>query len=132
MKFSIFTQAILAIPAIATAITAEVDTAEVVKREDCKLTLNWISNWYENAMRRYRVQLVTGPRNDDNLDLYCRQMRALVVELENLQCFWTDNMFVVDISEVQGPAGHSMYKHQHNTAAKGFERVTGCSVIQNT
>jgi hypothetical protein len=71
------------------------------------LELKWISNWYENALRRYRVQLITSPRNDDHLGLYCDEFKINAVQLENVQCFWTDNMFVVDVSEVQGPAGHS-------------------------
>ncbi|KIL86387.1 hypothetical protein FAVG1_10216 [Fusarium avenaceum] len=131
MKFSIIAQAILAIPALATAIPAPVDTTEV-KRENCKLTLQWISNWYVNAMRRYRVQLITGPRNDDHLGLYCSQFKINAVEIENVQCFWTDNMFVIDVTEVQGPAGHAQYKNQHNIAAGIFNRGTGCEVIQNT
>ncbi|KAH7257943.1 hypothetical protein BKA59DRAFT_508839 [Fusarium tricinctum] len=131
MKLSILAQAILAIPALATAIPEPVDTTEV-KRANCKLELKWISNWYENALRRYRVQLITSPRNDDHLGLYCDEFKINAVQLENVQCFWTDNMFVVDVSEVQGPAGHSQYKNQHNIASGYFNRVTGCDVIQNT
>ncbi|RBR21204.1 hypothetical protein FVER53590_29002 [Fusarium verticillioides] len=86
MKFSILAQAILALPALATAIPEPVDVTEV------------------NA-----------------------------VKLENLQCFWTDGIYVLDVSEVQGPAGyaHSQYKNQHNLASKTFSRGTGCDVIQN-
>ncbi|WZH39150.1 hypothetical protein QYS62_000058 [Fusarium acuminatum] len=104
MKFSIITQAILAIPALATAIPDHVDTTEV-KRANCKLELKWVSN--------------------------C-QFKINAVEIENVQCFWTDNMFVLDVTEVQGPAGHAQYKNQHNIAAGIFNRGTGCDVIQNT
>ncbi|EXL40224.1 hypothetical protein FOCG_17215 [Fusarium oxysporum f. sp. radicis-lycopersici 26381] len=59
MKLSILTLA-AAVPALAAAVPASVDTAEV-KRANCKLTLQWISNWSEAALRRYRVQLITSP-----------------------------------------------------------------------
>ncbi|SPJ70370.1 uncharacterized protein FTOL_00098 [Fusarium torulosum] len=131
MKFSIVAQAILAIPSVATAIPEPVDMTEV-KRENCKLTLQWVSNWYENGMRRYGVQLITSPRNDDHLGLYCNQFKINAVELENVQCFWTDNMFVMDVSEVQGPAGHAQYKNQYNIGAGILKRGTRCDVIQNT
>ncbi|EWY81695.1 hypothetical protein FOYG_15917 [Fusarium oxysporum NRRL 32931] len=131
MKFSILAQAILALPALATAIPEPVDTTEVDKRANCKLTLQWKSNWYENALRRYQVQLITSPRNDDHLGLYCNQFKVNAVQLENVQCFWTDGMYVLDVSEVQGPAGYAQYKNQHNLASKTFNRGTGCDVIQN-
>ncbi|KAK7572494.1 hypothetical protein V3481_017687 [Fusarium oxysporum f. sp. vasinfectum] len=130
MKFSILAQAILALLALATAIPEPVDATED-KRANCKLTLQWKSNWYENALRRYRVQLITSPRNDDHLGLYCNQFKVNAVQLENVQCFWTDGMYVLDVSEVQGPAGYAQYKNQHNLASKTFNRGTGCDVIQN-
>ncbi|KAI1033880.1 hypothetical protein LB503_011066 [Fusarium chuoi] len=106
MKFSIVAQAILAIPALTTAIPEPVGVTED-KRANCKLTLQWKSNWYENALRRYRVQLITSPRNDDHLGLYCNQFKANAVKLENVQCFWIDGIYVLDVSEVQGPAGYA-------------------------
>ncbi|KAF5723983.1 hypothetical protein FMUND_1304 [Fusarium mundagurra] len=130
MKFSILAQAVLAIPALATAIPEPVGVTED-KRANCKLTLQWKSNWYENALRRYRVQLITSPRNDDHLGLYCDQFKVNAVKLENVQCFWTDGIYVLDVSEVQGPAGYAQYKNQHNLASKTFSRGTGCDVIQN-
>ncbi|KAM0351670.1 hypothetical protein ACHAPU_002680 [Fusarium lateritium] len=131
MKFSIFAQAMMAIPALATAIPKTVDTTNVVERANCKFTIQWKDNWLENALRRYRVQLITSPRNDEHLDIYCKALRTKVVELENLQCFWADGMFVVDISEAQGPVGHNQYKRQHNTAADFFGLGTGCDVVRN-
>ncbi|RFN47288.1 hypothetical protein FIE12Z_8470 [Fusarium flagelliforme] len=132
MKFSILAQAIVTIPALASAIPEPVDTTNIAERANCKLTLQWKSNWYENAMRRYRVQLITSPRNDDHLKVYCDILAKNTVQLENQQCFWTDGMYVVDISEVQGPAGHSQYKNQHKIAADWFQKGTGCDVIRNT
>ncbi|KAG5810026.1 hypothetical protein H9Q74_005197 [Fusarium xylarioides] len=130
MKFSILTQAILAIPALATAIREPIGVTED-KRANCKLTLQWNSNWYEHALRRYRVQLITTPRNDDHLGLYCDHFKVNAVQLENVQCFWTDGIYVLDVSDVQGPAGYAQYKNQHNIASRIFNRGTGCDVIQN-
>ncbi|CAG7555139.1 unnamed protein product [Fusarium equiseti] len=109
MKFSILAQAIPAIPALASAIPEPVDTTN-----------------------RESTALITEPRNDDHLKVYCDILAKNTVQLENQQCYWRDGMYVVDISEVQGPAGHSQYKHQHNIAADRFQKGTGCDVIRNT
>ncbi|PNP84112.1 hypothetical protein FNYG_02800 [Fusarium nygamai] len=101
MKFSILAHAILAIPAPATAIPDPVGVTED-KRANCKLT-------------PVEVQL----------------FKVNAVKLENVQCFWTDGIYVLDVSEVQGPAGYAQYKNQHNLASKTFSRGTGCDVIQN-
>ncbi|KAK2686670.1 hypothetical protein QWA68_014421 [Fusarium oxysporum] len=85
MKLSILTLA-AAVPALAAAVPASVDTAEV-KRANCKLTLQWISNWSEAALRRYRVQLITSPRNDAHLDQYCDLFKQSASGVQNVQCF---------------------------------------------
>ncbi|OBS26145.1 hypothetical protein FPOA_00088 [Fusarium poae] len=132
MKFSILAQALIAIPALASAIPEPVEVAQVDKRANCKFTIQWKSNWYENALRRYRVQLITEPRNDDHLDLYCGILAKYTVQLENQQCYWRDGMYVVDISEAQGPAGHDQYKRQHRITSERFKSGTGCDIVLNT
>ncbi|CZS75221.1 unnamed protein product [Fusarium graminearum] len=132
MKFFVVAQALFAIPGLATALPAPVEAVEVDKRANCKFTLQWTDNWYENALRRYRVQLITEPRNDDHLGFCCGILAKYTVELENQQCYWRDGVYVVDISEVQGPAGHDQYKRQHKFASDRFQSGTGCDIVLNT
>lgn len=124
MKFSLITLA-AAVPALAAAVPASVDTAEgittillktetfntklslVDKRANCKLTLQWLTNWSEDALRRYRVQLITEPRNDDHIHKYCDLIKADASGVHNVQCFWTDDgKYVIDDSEGEGSPGH--------------------------
>ncbi|RGP81355.1 hypothetical protein FLONG3_499 [Fusarium longipes] len=132
MKFSILALAALAVPGLASAIPEPVEASKIQERANCKFTIQWKSNWYENALRRYRVQLITSPRNDDHLTLYCDQVKKLSVQLENVQCYWRDGIYVLDISEAQGPAGHDQYKRQHRIASDIFAKGTGCDVVRNT
>ncbi|KAF5227142.1 hypothetical protein FAUST_11962, partial [Fusarium austroamericanum] len=102
MKFSLITFA-AAVPALAAAVPASVDTVEIQKRADCKLTLQWLTNWSEDALRRYRVQLITEPRNDDHIHKFCDLFKADASGVHNVQCFWTDDgKYVIDESEGEG------------------------------
>ncbi|KAF5563532.1 hypothetical protein FNAPI_2604 [Fusarium napiforme] len=127
MKFPVLTLA-TAIPALAAAVPASVGTAEV-KRDNCKLTLQWISNWSEAALRRYRVQLITTPRNDAHLGKYCDLFKAGSSGYQNVQCFWTNGMYVIDDSQGEGSPGHDLYLKDFNLAAHYFELITGCDTI---
>ncbi|CVK96614.1 uncharacterized protein FMAN_10945 [Fusarium mangiferae] len=129
MKFSIITLA-ATVPALAATVPASADTAEV-KRANCKLTLQWISNWSEAALRRYRVQLITSPRNDAHLDKYCDLFKQGSSGYQNVQCFWTDGMYVIDDSEGEGSPGHDLYLKDFNSAARYFELITGCDTVRN-
>ncbi|KAF4958802.1 hypothetical protein FGADI_2146 [Fusarium gaditjirri] len=129
MKFSILTL-VAAVPALAATVPASVDTAEV-KRANCKLTLQWLSNWSESALRRYRVQLITSPRNDAHLDKYCGIMEQSTNGVENVQCFWTDGKYVIDESQGEGSLGHDLYLRDFNNAAHYFELITGCDTVRN-
>ncbi|RYP75699.1 hypothetical protein DL771_002186 [Monosporascus sp. 5C6A] len=131
MKFTIFTQAILAVPVLSTALAPPVIDTSEVKRENCQLTLQWKSNWNESGLKRYRVQLITSPRNDKHLDLYCSQFSKNKAQLNNVACFWIDGMYVIDSSHAVGPAGYAAYKREHGYASKAFTTGTGCTVIQN-
>ncbi|KAF4996544.1 hypothetical protein FGRMN_4428 [Fusarium graminum] len=130
MKFSILALA-AAVPALSAAVPASVDTVEEVKRANCKLTLKWISNWSEAALRRYRVQLITSPRDDTHLDKFCDLMKKGAAGVQNIQCFWTDGMFVIDDSQGEGSPGHSLYLKDFNNAAHYFELITGCETVRN-
>ncbi|KAM0213323.1 hypothetical protein ACHAQI_004366 [Fusarium lateritium] len=130
MKFSTLTFA-AAVSALAAAVPTSVDTAEADKRADCKLTLQWKSNWSEAALRRYRVQLITSPRNDTHLDKYCSLIKQAASGVQNVQCFWTNGMFVIDDSQGEGSLGHSLYEKDFNGAAHYFELVTGCDTVRN-
>ncbi|KAF5660656.1 type I transaminase [Fusarium heterosporum] len=113
MKFSIFTLAAAVpaltatVPALAVAGHASVNAAQEVKRDNCKLTLQWLTNWNEGGLRRYRVQLITSPRNDAHLDQFCAYIKTNSAGSQNLQCFWTDGMFVIDDSRGEGIPGHT-------------------------
>jgi hypothetical protein len=125
MKFSILTLA-AAVPALAATVPASANTAQgisqfflrksaiqywlllVDKRANCKLTLQWLDNWSEDALRRYRVQLITEPRNDDHIHKYCELLKADSYGVRNTQCFWTDDgKYVIDDSEGEGEPGHT-------------------------
>ncbi|RGP64443.1 hypothetical protein FLONG3_9501 [Fusarium longipes] len=132
MKFSVLFQTLLAVPALTAAVgPSAVDAAEVTKREACKLTLQWKSNWRESGLRRYRVQLITSPRDDTHLTLFCNHLRRGQAQHNNQQCYWRDGMFVVDLSHADGPAGYASYKRDFNNAADTFEWGTGCKVVRN-
>ncbi|OBS23101.1 hypothetical protein FPOA_03660 [Fusarium poae] len=131
MKFSILTLA-AAVPALAATVPASVNTAQVDKRANCKLTLQWLDNWSEDALRRYRVQLITEPRNDDHIHKYCELLKADSYGVRNTQCFWTDDgKYVIDDSEGEGEPGHTLYLKYFGNAAKYFEWATGCDTVRN-
>lgn len=50
------------------------------------------------------MQLITNPRNDRHLDVYCDAFKAPVGFTINPQCFWGD-AYYVDVSAARGPAG---------------------------
>ncbi|KAH7196320.1 uncharacterized protein B0J16DRAFT_325810 [Fusarium flagelliforme] len=144
MKFSILALT-AAVPALAAVVPASVDTTEVVptsvpasvdtsvdtaevKRANCKLTLKWIKNWHKNALRRYRVQLITTPRNDDHIHKYCDILKRTASGIQNVQCFWTDGMYVIDDSQAEGKVGHDDYVNDFSYAAHIFELSTGCDI----
>ncbi|KAM0412857.1 hypothetical protein ACHAPD_007905 [Fusarium lateritium] len=131
-KFSIFTQELLAVPALTSALNpAEVDASDVTKRENCKLTLQWKSNWREGSLRRYRVQLITAPREDSHLSLYCSHVKRGQAQLSNIQCYWRDGMYVIDFSDADGPAGYVTYKRVFSQAGDVCACGTGCQVVKN-
>ncbi|KAM0345808.1 hypothetical protein ACHAPU_006161 [Fusarium lateritium] len=129
MKFSLLTLA-AAVPALAVAVPASADATEV-KRDNCKLTLQWTKNWSESALRRYRVQLITSPRNDAHLDTFCGLVQQVSDGIQNVQCFWTDGMYVIDESQGEGSIGHGLYVQNFNRAAHTFKTITGCDTVRN-
>ncbi|KAI1871813.1 hypothetical protein JX265_005799 [Neoarthrinium moseri] len=76
----------------------------------CNLDLKWVSNWAEAGYHRYRVQLITTPRNDDDLGVFCEALgRELgqVAWVPNVQCHWNDDgSFVADASFYEGSGGY--------------------------
>lgn len=71
----------------------------------CDLRLQWLTNWNEAGLRRYRVQLITTPRNDDHLTTYSNGIWSCRFA-SNPQTFWDGDKFVVDISFPEGGDGH--------------------------
>lgn len=71
-----------------------------VAAQSCELKVQWVTNWYEQGYRRYQVTLITTPRNDNHLGLYCGHFRARTPEISvNTQCFWdNDGRYKVDAS----------------------------------
>ncbi|KAJ4137155.1 hypothetical protein NW768_002736 [Fusarium equiseti] len=47
---------------------------------------------------------------------------------QNVQCFWTDGMYVIDDSQAEGKVGHDEYLNDFNYAARIFEYFTGYDV----
>ncbi|KAH7257944.1 hypothetical protein BKA59DRAFT_508840 [Fusarium tricinctum] len=133
MRFTLFTQAALAIPFITGALATPTPDGKSpiseVKRADCSLTVRYNKVWVESALDRYRMQLITNPRNDRHLDVYCDDWRGLVGFTSNKQCFWGD-AYYADGSVAQGPAGHQAIQDSHNKACDDFERLTNCRTIR--
>lgn len=77
-----------------------------VSAQGCNLGLQWVTNFPETGLRRYRVQLTTTPRNDAHLGIFCEELRNRV-PTGNVQCFWDGGRFVADASYVEGSAGYS-------------------------
>jgi hypothetical protein len=76
------------------------------KRADCSLTVHYTKVWVESGLDRYRMWLITAPRNDKHLQLYC-EAGSNAFYLTNLQCFWgSDGKYYIDASVARGPAGH--------------------------
>lgn len=76
----------------------------VVAVQACDLRLERITNWSEVAFRIYRVTLITTPRNDDHLGIFCGQLSQ--VGARNVQCFWENGRYLADASFVEGSSGH--------------------------
>ncbi|KAH7196319.1 uncharacterized protein B0J16DRAFT_408078 [Fusarium flagelliforme] len=131
MKFTLFTQAGLAISSITGALatpTPDISTGfEMDKRADCSLTVHYTKVWVKSGLDRYRMWLITEPREDKHLQLYCEAALSGFL-LTNVQCGWAnDGKYYIDISVARGPAGHKSIRAAHNSMCDDFERLTGCS-----
>ncbi|KAM0345807.1 hypothetical protein ACHAPU_006160 [Fusarium lateritium] len=134
MKFTLLTQAALAISSITGAVanpTPDISTdAAIDKRADCSLTVKYTKSWVKSGLDRYRMWLITSPRNDGHLELYCDAGRAALY-FTNLQCFWGDDgKYYIDTSVARGPAGHKYIMDTHSAMCDDFERLTGCSTVR--
>ncbi|KAL4726592.1 hypothetical protein ACLX1H_005479 [Fusarium chlamydosporum] len=134
MKFTLLTQAALAISSITGAVanpTPDISTGSTIdKRADCSLTVHYTKSWVKTGLDRYRMWLITAPRNDKHLRLYC-EAGYHVPLLTNLQCFWGDDgKYYIDASVARGPAGHKAILEAHNDMCDDYERLTGCAAIR--
>jgi hypothetical protein len=68
------------------------------------MTVRYQKVWVESGLDRYRMQLITNPRNDRHLDVYCDTFLNAVGFIINPQCFWGD-AYYADGSGARGPAG---------------------------
>lgn len=81
----------------------------------CDLRLEWVSNWSEAALRRYRVTLITTPQDDSQLGIFCDQLGQTSVMASNVQCFWEDGRFLADTSFQEGSVGHGyVFSHRRH------------------
>ncbi|KAF5607457.1 hypothetical protein FPANT_873 [Fusarium pseudoanthophilum] len=129
MKFTLFTQAAMAIPFITGALAIPTPDVSEAKRADCSMTVRYRTDWVEKGLDRYRMQLITSPRNDRHLGVYCDAFKAPVGFVINPQCFWGD-AYYVDVSAARGPAGRRAVRDAHNKACNDFEVYTGCRTIR--
>ncbi|KAF4437788.1 hypothetical protein F53441_12929 [Fusarium austroafricanum] len=106
MKFTLFTDAALAIPFITGALATPTPDGPAAKRADCSLTVRYVKVWVESGLDRYRMTLITTPRNDRHLEVYCNIAQNGIDFGSNIQCFWEDGAYYIDISQARGPAGH--------------------------
>ncbi|RFN47289.1 hypothetical protein FIE12Z_8471 [Fusarium flagelliforme] len=105
MKFTLFTQAALAIPMLTGALAAPTENAAEVKRAACSFEVKYVKSWVKSGLDRYRMQLITNPRDDRLLGVYCDLYKKSIGFTSNDQCFWGD-AYYLDSSVVRGPAGH--------------------------
>ncbi|KAG4266841.1 hypothetical protein FPRO04_13017 [Fusarium proliferatum] len=130
MKFTLLTQAALAISSITGALAipnSDVSSGyDIEKRAGCSLTVHYTKVWVESGLDRYRMWLITAPRNDKHLELYCEAGYSALY-LTNAQCFWgSDGKYYIDASVARGPAGHKTIQDTHSAMCDDYERLTGC------
>ncbi|KAH7303253.1 hypothetical protein B0I35DRAFT_415328 [Stachybotrys elegans] len=130
MKFNLLTQAITALAFISNVMampTANTENIAELEKRDCGLELQWTENFIEQGLARYRVWLITHPRNDDLLRIYCEEFRAIALLANNPQCYWAnDGKYVLDASYTRGTPGHESYRADHWSASRRFSDRTGC------
>ncbi|KAJ4011539.1 hypothetical protein NW752_008545 [Fusarium irregulare] len=135
MKFTLLTQAALAISSISGVIASPTPEAinedsSLEKRKDCSLTIKYVKTWVEAGLDRYRHWLITEPREDRHLDFWC-EATYHGFYFTNQQCFWGDDgKYYVDVSVARGPAGHKYLMDTYNGACDDFERLTECKAIK--
>ncbi|KAG9494985.1 hypothetical protein J7337_013214 [Fusarium musae] len=129
MKFTLFTQAAMAIPLITGAFATPTPDTSEVKRADCSMTVRYRTDCVEKGLERYRMQLITSPRNDRHLGVYCDAFKVPAGFVINPQCFWGD-AYLVDVSAARGPAGRRAVRDVPSKACKDFEVYTGCRTIR--
>ncbi|KAK2686671.1 hypothetical protein QWA68_014420 [Fusarium oxysporum] len=130
MKFTLLTQTALAISSITGAVanpTPDISIGSAIyNRADCSLTVHYTKVWVESGLDRYRMWLITAPRNDKHLQLYCEAGHHALY-LINVQCFWGDDgKYYIDASVARGPAGHKTIQDTHSAMCEDYERLTGC------
>ncbi|WZH40701.1 uncharacterized protein QYS62_001639 [Fusarium acuminatum] len=135
MKFTLLTQVAVAISSITGAVanpTPDSSTGSVIdKRADCSLAVHYTKVWVKTGLDRYRMWLVTSPRNDKHLQLFCEAGHAALY-FTNQQCFWGDDgKYYIDVSVARGPAGHKYIEDTFKAMCEDFERLTGCGTIRD-
>ncbi|CAJ0552552.1 Ff.00g006300.m01.CDS01 [Fusarium sp. VM40] len=125
MKFTLFTQAALAIPFITGAFAIPTPDGKSSSLKNFRYQQDWV----ESGLDRYRMHLITSSRSDRHLDVYCEDFKKLVGLAINPQCFWGD-AFYADASAARGPAGQKVIQDRHNKACDDFEKITGCRTIR--
>ncbi|CZS75222.1 unnamed protein product [Fusarium graminearum] len=135
MKFTLFTNAALAIPFLTGALAAPAQDGKSPSLEDkraidCSFEVKYQKDWVESGLDRYRFQLITNPRNDQHLKTYCDLYLGMVGFTINNQCFWGD-AYYLDSSGARGPAGQKAVRDANNKACDDFEVITGCRTIRS-
>ncbi|KIL87911.1 hypothetical protein FAVG1_08792 [Fusarium avenaceum] len=117
MKFTLLTQAALAISSV---------TGAVANPTPDISTVRYAGDWVEAGLDRYRMWLITAPRNDRHLQLYCEAGHSAMY-LTNVQCFWGDDgKYYIDASVARGPAGHTAIQRSHSAMCDDFQSLTKC------
>ncbi|KAG8674127.1 hypothetical protein FPOAC2_00103 [Fusarium poae] len=130
MKFTLFTQAALAIPFLTGALAAPAQDGLEERAIDCTFEVKYRKVWVESGLDRYRFQLITNPRNELHLKTYCDLYTKSLGFTHNNQCFWGD-AYYLDSSGARGPAGRRAVQDSNHKACDDFEVITGCRTIRN-
>ncbi|EXL64839.1 hypothetical protein FOPG_18916 [Fusarium oxysporum f. sp. conglutinans race 2 54008] len=130
MKFTLLTQTALAISSITGAVANPTPDSSIgsaiYKRADCSLTVHYTKVWVESGLDRYRMWLITAPRNDKHLQLYC-EAGSHALYLTNVQCSWGDDgKYYIDASVARGPAGHKTIQDTYSAMCDDYQRLTEC------
>ncbi|CAG7555138.1 unnamed protein product [Fusarium equiseti] len=127
MKFTLLTQAVVAIPMLTGAMAAPTENSRSMDS-----TVKCVKSWVKSGLDRYRMQLITNPRDDRLLGVYCDLYKKTIgftmsfedlPDTSNLQPFLIRFTFSLTLCRAILEA--------NNRACDDFQVITGCQTIRH-